>query len=56
MAKMGSIPQASNRGARSQAAPIMHRLSSTGEAAGTAKCFQVFRMPADSATIDMKPM
>ena len=34
----------------------MHSLSSTGEAAGTAKCFQVLRMPADSATIDMKPM
>ena len=34
-----------------QAAPIMQRLSNTGEAAGTAKCFQVLRMPAASATI-----
>ncbi|EWS53578.1 hypothetical protein X551_03636 [Methylibium sp. T29] len=32
------------------------RFSSTGVAAGTAKRFQVFRIPADSATSDMKPM
>jgi hypothetical protein len=34
----------------------MHRFSSTGVAAGTAKRFQVLSTPADSATIDMKPM
>ena len=34
----------------------MATFSSTGVAAGTAKRFQVFRMPADSATKDMKPM
>jgi hypothetical protein len=34
----------------------MQRFSSTGVAAGTAKRFQVFRMPAASATSDMKPM
>ena len=43
-------------GRPSQAAPIMQRLSNTGDAAGTAKCFQVLRMPAASATMDMKPM
>ncbi len=32
------------------------RLSSTGVTAGTAKRFQVLRMPALSATSDMKPM
>jgi len=53
---MGSIPQRWNSGAPPQAAPIMARFSSTGEAAGTAKCFQVLRMPAESATSDMKPM
>ena len=30
--------------------------SSTGVAAGTAKCFQVFRMPAENATSDMQAM
>ncbi len=35
---------------------IMATLSSTGVAAGTAKRFQVFRMPAESATNDMKAM
>jgi hypothetical protein len=35
---------------------ITHTLSSTGVAAGTTKCRQVFKMPADKATIDMKPM
>jgi hypothetical protein len=35
---------------------IMATLSSTGVAAGTAKCFQVLSTPAASATRDMKPM
>jgi hypothetical protein len=45
-----------NHGAPSQAAVIMQRFNRTGVAAGTAKRFQVFRMPAASATSDMKPM
>ena len=48
------MPQSRNRGTSSQAAPITDRLSSTGVAAGTAKRFQVLRMPADSATSDMQ--
>ena len=50
------MPIEANQGAPSQAAPIMARFSSTGVAAGTAKCFQVFRMPAENATSDMQPM
>ena len=34
----------------------MLKLSNTGVAAGTAKRFQVLSTPADSATMDMKPM
>ena len=34
----------------------MATLSKTGVAAGTAKRFQVLRMPAANATIDMKAM
>ena len=37
MAKIGSIPRACNSGARPQAAAMVHRLSRTGVAAGTAK-------------------
>jgi len=41
-------------------APIAQKIAatfnSTGVAAGTAKCFHVFRMPAESATSDMKAM
>ncbi len=50
------MPREANQGAPSQAAAITARFSSTGVAAGTAKRFQVLRMPADSATSDMKPM
>jgi hypothetical protein len=46
-ARMGCTPQASNSGAPSQAAAITLRFSSTGVSAGTAKRFQVLRMPAD---------
>ncbi len=53
---MGSMPIVANQGAPQPAAAIMATLSSTGVAAGTAKRFQVFRMPADSATKDMKAM
>ena len=42
--------------APSQAATIIARLSSTGVAAGTAKCRHVLRIPADSATSDMQAM
>ena len=35
------------------AQPIKLRLSSTGVKAGTAKCFQVFRMPAAIAVIEI---
>ena len=55
-ARMGVMPAAARRGAPHQAAAMTLRLSSTGVSAGTAKRFQVFRMPAASATIDMKPM
>ena len=51
---MGSSPIEANQGAPCQAARIMARFSNTGVAAGTAKRFQVFRMPAASATRDMK--
>ena len=50
------MPRRANQGAPSSTAPIIDRFSSTGVAAGTAKRFQVLRMPADSATSDMKPM
>src|SRR5881394_2910975 len=50
------MPIERNHGAPSQAAAIIATLSSTGVAAGTAKRFHVLRMPADNATIDMKPM
>ena len=52
----GSMPWRSNSGATNKAAPMVHRLSSTGVAAGTAKRLQVLRMPALKATRDMKPM
>ncbi len=55
-AKIGSMPRAPSHGASSHAAAIIDRFSSTGVAAGTAKRFQVLRMPDASATIDMKPM
>ena len=56
MAKIGSMPSRPNHGAPHQAAAIIDRFSSTGVAAGTAKCRQVLRMPADSATSDMQAM
>ena len=55
-ARIGSRPQALNCGAPHHAAAMTARFSSTGVTAGTAKRRQVLRMPADSATIDMKPM
>ena len=45
-----------NQGTPNQAAAITATFSNTGVAAGTANRFQVLRMPAPSATIDMKPM
>ncbi len=53
---IGSRPQPAKAGASSQAAAIIARFSSTGVAAGTAKCRQVLRMPAASATSDMQAM
>ena len=53
---MGSMPQSRNIGAPKAAAAIMAKFSSTGVAAGTANLRHVLRMPAESATIDMKPM
>jgi len=55
-ANTGSTPCDLNSGATKTAAPITDRLSSTGVTAGTAKRLQVLRMPALSATSDMKPM
>ena len=55
-ASTGFSPQRANSGAPHQAAAMTARFSSTGVNAGTAKRFQVLRMPADSATIDMKAM
>jgi hypothetical protein len=54
--KWALAPGGRNQGAPSQAAKIMQTLSSTGVAAGTAKRRQVFKMPADKATMDMKAM
>ena len=50
------MPCRRSTGLSAQAAPITLRFSSTGVAAGRAKRFQVFRMPEENATIDMKPM
>ena len=52
----GSRPQAATRGTPHPAAAITLKFNSTGVTAGTVKRCQVFRMPAASATIDMKPM
>jgi hypothetical protein len=45
-----------NQGATMVMEPISITFSSTGEAAGTANFFQVFRIPPASATSDMNPM
>ena len=42
--------------ASDQPTAIMLRFSNTGDAAGTTNLRHVLRMPADSATSDMKPM
>ena len=55
-ASTGFSPHPWNSGAPHQAAAMTARFSSTGVTAGTAKRFQVLRMPADSATSDMKAM
>jgi hypothetical protein len=55
-AKTGSTPCVFSQGETNHVAQITHTFNSTGVAAGTAKCFQVFKIPADKATIDMKPI
>ena len=45
-----------SQGDKNQVAAITLTFSSTGVAAGTAKRFQVFKIPADKATMDMKAM
>src|SRR3569832_825419 len=50
------MPIDRNHGAPSHAARIIATFSSTGVAAGTAKCFHVLRMPAEKATSDMNAM
>ena len=55
-AMIGSTPFWPSQGAKPQAAAIMQRFNKMGVAAGTAKRLQVFKMPADKATKDMKAM
>jgi hypothetical protein len=50
------MPQRLNHGVKPHAQAITARFSNTGVAAGTAKRRQVFKMPADRATKDIKPM
>jgi hypothetical protein len=50
------MPRLRNQGAPTDAARIIATLRRTGVAAGTAKCFHVLRMPAESATSDMNAM
>jgi hypothetical protein len=50
------MPQRLNCGPNHQAATIDAMLSSTGVAAGTRNRFQVFRIPAASDTIEIRPM
>ena len=50
------MPQRRKAGTSPHAAKMTARFSSTGVTAGTAKCRQVLRMPADSATSDMQAM
>ena len=50
------MPWRENIGTSSQTDAIMATLSSTGVAAGTAKRFQVLRMPAESETSEISAM